>query len=111
MRKVLAILAVFAVAAAVDGATVVLRGGKQVSVASFEQKGNLVMLTYANGRVESYPLAAVDMEGTRAANQTVEADPPATPSGPAQSFPRCPLDARHWRGPGDRRGRQAHGGA
>jgi len=96
MRKLLAILAAFAVAAVAEGATVVLRGGKQVSVASFEQKGNLVVLTYDNGRLESYPLAAVDMAATRAANQTAEVSPAAAPSGPHSPF----LDARSAPGAG-----------
>lgn len=96
MRKVLVILAAFAVAAVAEGATVVLRGGKQVSVASFEQKGNLVVLTYDNGRLESYPLAAVDMPATRAANQPVETSTPAVPSGPHSPF----LDARSAPGAG-----------
>jgi hypothetical protein len=62
MRKVLAILAVLAVAAVAEGATVVLRGGKQVSVASFEQ-GNLVVspTTTVDSELSA---AAVDMAVT-----------------------------------------------
>jgi hypothetical protein len=90
MRKVLTILAAFVVATVAEGATVVLRGGKQVNVASFEQKGNLIVLTYDNGRLESYPLAAVDMAATQAANRSAEASPPTVPTGPHSPF----LDAR-----------------
>ncbi|MBI5280339.1 MAG: hypothetical protein HY858_01565 [Candidatus Solibacter usitatus] len=86
MRRTLTFLAVVAVAMVAESATVVLRGGKQITVASYEQKGNLVILTYENGRVEGYPLAAVDLAKTRVANQQVEPDTAPTPSVPHSPF-------------------------
>jgi hypothetical protein len=86
MRALLAIV-FLALAGFVDAATVVLKGGRRVEVASYEQRGNLVMLRYADGRIESYPLAAVDLEGTRQANLvTAPATPAATPAGPHSPF-------------------------
>lgn len=80
------VLAALAFAVAAESATVVLRGGKRVEVDSFALKGNLVVLKYANGRVESYPLAAVDLEKTRAANPEPESSPAASAGGPHSPF-------------------------
>jgi hypothetical protein len=86
MRALLAI-GVLAVAVTVDAATVVLKGGRKVEVASYEQRGNLVVLRHADGRIESYPLTAVDLDGTRQANQVAApAAPAATPTGPHSPF-------------------------
>jgi hypothetical protein len=74
-------------AAVVDAATVVLKGGRKVEVASYEQRGNLIVLRHADGRIESYPLTAVDLDGTRQANkETAPATPAATPAGPHSPF-------------------------
>ena len=86
MRALLAIV-LLSVAVVVNAATVVLKGGKKVEVASFEQRGNLIVLHHADGRIESYPLTAVDLDGTRQANQVAAtATPAATPSGPHSPF-------------------------
>jgi hypothetical protein len=86
MRALLAI-GLLSAAVAADAATVVLKGGRKVEVASFEQRGNLVVLRHADGRVESYPLTAVDLDGTRQANQVAApAAPAATPTGPHSPF-------------------------
>ncbi len=86
MRALLAI-GLLSVAAFVDAATVVLKGGRKVEVGSFEQRGNLIVLRHADGRVESYPLTAVDLEATRQANQVaVPAAPVTTPTGPHSPF-------------------------
>jgi hypothetical protein len=86
MRALLAI-GLLSVAVLVDAATVVLKGGRKVEVGSFEQRGNLIVLRHADGRVESYPLTAVDLDGTRQANQvTAPAAPVTTPTGPHSPF-------------------------
>ena len=86
MKRIFTVLAAVAVAVAAESATVVLRGGKQIEVASFEQKGNLLILKHEDGSVVSYPLGAVDMERTRVANQKPEPSPAAPPSGPHSPF-------------------------
>jgi len=86
MRALLAIVLMGAAVTA-DAATVVLRGGRRVEVASFEQRGNLIVMRHADGRVESYPLTAVDLDGTRLANQVAApATPVPTPAGPHSPF-------------------------
>ncbi len=80
-------LVVLALASVSEAATVVLKGGKELEVASYTQRGNYVLVRYADGRAESYPLAAVDLAATRAANQVPEAVPaPARPTGPHSPF-------------------------
>ncbi|MBP1621251.1 MAG: hypothetical protein H6Q02_2018 [Acidobacteria bacterium] len=85
--RALLVIVLMAAAAAADAATVVLRGGRKVEVASFEQRGNLIVMRHADGRVESYPLNAVDLEATRQANQVAApAAPVQTPTGPHSPF-------------------------
>jgi len=67
MRKFALVVALAMIAGSAAAATVVLKGGKRVEVASWSQQGNLIVLHYATGRVEGYPLAAVDLDATRAA--------------------------------------------
>jgi len=91
-------VAVLVAAAGAEAATLVLKGGKQLEVTSAQRQGNYFVVKYANGRVESYPVAAVDVDATRVASE-VPAPPPtlAPPSGPhspffgAQSSPGKPV--------------------
>jgi hypothetical protein len=70
-----------------DAATVVLKGGRQLDVASVRRQGNNFVVTHANGRVEAYPAAAVDLEATRIANEV-----PAPPPSPAPALgPHSPF--------------------
>ncbi len=86
MKRIPIVLAALAIAAAAGATTVVLKGGKRVDVASFEKKGNYVILHLANGRLESYPLDAVDFAATSSANPAANPAPVATPSGPHSPF-------------------------
>jgi len=56
------------VAADLAAATVVLKGGKRLEVASYVVGGSFVVVQYAGGRRESYPLAMVDLTATKVAN-------------------------------------------
>ena len=81
------ILVAVTCAAAADAATVVLKGGKQLDAASYGQKGNYVLVRYADGRAEPYPLSAVDLAATREANAVQEEAPAAAkPTGPHSPF-------------------------
>lgn len=87
MKGLASVVVALAVAAASQAATVVLKGGKQLDAASYVQQGNYVLVRYADGRAESYPLSAVDLAATRAANAVPEtAPPPAKPTGPSSPF-------------------------
>lgn len=88
MRRLILLIAALALAVSAGAGTVVLRGGKHLEVASFTQQGTFLIVHYANGRVESYPLAMVDLEATQSASG---APPPAatpvpTPVGPHSPF-------------------------
>lgn len=82
------ILVAMTCVAAADAATVVLKGGKQLDVVSYDQKGNYLLVRYADGRAESYPLSAVNLAATREANAVKEEAPPvaAKPTGPHSPF-------------------------
>jgi hypothetical protein len=68
-------------------ATVVLTGGKRLDVAGYSVSGSYVVVQYPNGRRESYPLSAVNLEATRAASgEKAPAAGPAEPSGPHSPF-------------------------
>jgi hypothetical protein len=87
VRKTALLLVALVIAAGAQAATVVLKGGRQVHVDAYLQRGNYVILQYADGRVESYPLAAVDLQATRVANGVAETAPKtAAPSGPHSPF-------------------------
>jgi hypothetical protein len=73
------------VAAEAGAATVVLTGGKRLDVASYTVGGSYVVVRYANGRNESYPLSVVDLQATRDAagtQATPAAEQPAEPHSP-----------------------------
>lgn len=70
-----------------SAATVVLKGGKQLQVESYTSKGSVVLVHYADGRVESYPVSAVDLTATASAN----AAPKATPGPKAAVGPQSPF--------------------
>jgi len=81
------IVAALAVTAAGEASTVVLKGGKRLEAASVQRQGNYFIVKLAGGRVQSYPVAAVDLEATRAANQAPAAPAPtAAPGGPHSPF-------------------------
>lgn len=88
MRKQLVLLAsLLVVALDVSAATVILKGGKRLQVESYSQKGNSLVVRYTGGRVESYPLAAVDLAATGEANAVAEAAPAAKADvGPKSPF-------------------------
>lgn len=88
MRKLAVFVLAAATATAAGAATVVLKGGNRLEVDRYLQKGNYIIVQYADGKVTSYPLAAVDLDATRAANQEM-AEPamePAEPEGPHSPF-------------------------
>jgi hypothetical protein len=85
----MAVLALALAAFAADGAVVVLKGGKRLEVASFEQKGSFVVVKRSDGRVESYPLNSVDMNATREANNV----PAPAAAAPAAREPRSPFSS------------------
>jgi len=100
VKKLLLVVAMLALSSAADAATVVLKGGKRLDVAGLQRQGNYVVVKYANGRVESYPVVAVDLDATRAANEVpgqAAAPAPAAPAGAhspffgAQSTPGKPV--------------------
>lgn len=88
MRKLAIVLALVLVAGSLGGATLVLKGGKTLAVQGFSQQGNLVIVRLADGRVQSYPLTAVDMAATSAANPSA-----ATPEVAKDKGPRSPFAA------------------
>lgn len=67
MKKFALVVALAMIAGSAAAATVVLKGGKRIEVARWSQEGNLIVLHHANGRIEGYPLTAVDLNATRAA--------------------------------------------
>lgn len=98
MRKLLLLVVMLAAATAGAASTLVLKGGKQLDAASVQRQGNYFVVRFADGRVTSYPAAAVDIEATKAANQVPAPPPtPAPPLGPhspffgAQSSPGKPV--------------------
>ena len=95
MKKLVVLVSALALAAAAQAATVVLKGGKRLEVQRYVKQGNYVVVEYGPGRLESYPLAAVDLAATAAANaKAVTATPVPTPAGPHSPF----LDARSTEG-------------
>jgi hypothetical protein len=87
VKRLTMLVMAFMLAGEAWAATVVLTGGKRLDVASFNVSGNYVILQYANGRRESYPLSAVDLAATRQASGEKPAAPPAAePGGPHSPF-------------------------
>lgn len=68
-------------------ATVVLKNGKRVEAATFQQQGNYVVVVFEDGRAQSYPVSMVDLAATEEANGIVRPQPqPAQPAGPSSPF-------------------------
>lgn len=86
MRKLAIVLVLVLVAGWVGAATLVLKGGKTLAVQGFSQQGNLVVVHLADGRVQSYPLTAVDMAATSAANPSASAPEAEKDKGPSSPF-------------------------
>lgn len=73
--------------AAQAGTVVVLKGGKRIEVDSATSQGNYLIVKYADGRAESYPLGSVDQAATRTANaMPAKPAPEARPVGPHSPF-------------------------
>ncbi|MFN3413237.1 MAG: hypothetical protein ACK42L_04165 [Thermoanaerobaculum sp.] len=90
MRRGLLALVTFGFAVSSWAAVVVLKGGKKLEVASYEQKGNYVVVTLGNGKRASYPLTAVDLQATAAANaQPAAPTPPPRPEPPRSPFAKA----------------------
>lgn len=90
MRRWLLALVTVSLAASSWAAVVVLKGGKKLEVASYEQKGNYVLVTLPDGKRASYPLTAVDLQATAAANaQPVAPTPPPKPEPPRSPFAKA----------------------
>ncbi|HPC82792.1 MAG TPA: FxLYD domain-containing protein [Thermoanaerobaculaceae bacterium] len=86
MKKVVIASVLLLVAGSVMAATLVLKGGKRLEVKSFVQQGNVMVVTLPDGRMQSYPMAAVDTAATSEANPAPSAQPAARPSGPRSPF-------------------------
>lgn len=87
MRKLALIVLAVTTATAAGAATVVLKGGNRLEVDRYVQKGNYIIVQYADGRLTSYPLAAVDLDATRTANEVAVPTPAeAVPEGPHSPF-------------------------
>jgi hypothetical protein len=85
VRRLAILVAALMVAGAASAATVVLSGGKRLEVTSYTVGGSYVVVHYSNGRVESYPLAVVDLAATRAAAGTTTAAPTGEHAGEPHS--------------------------
>lgn len=90
MRRWLLALVMLSFSASSWALVVVLKGGKKLEVASYEQKGNYLVVTLADGKRASYPLASVDLQATAASNaQPVAPTPPPKPEPPRSPFARA----------------------
>ena len=90
MKTITVFVAILLVTQLAGAATVVLKNGKRVEAAAVEQKGNYVMVVFADGRAQSYPVSMVDLAATDAANGVVRPQPEATPpEGPSSPFLRA----------------------
>jgi hypothetical protein len=68
-------------------ATVVLKNGKRVEAATFQQQGNYMVVIFDDGRAQSYPISMVDLKATDEANGVVRPQPqPTQPAGPSSPF-------------------------
>lgn len=87
MKKLAFAVVLLLLAGSLTAATLVLKGGKHLDVKSFVQQGNLMLVTLADGRVQSYPLAAIDVGATTEANPPAPAPPTENrPAGPRSPF-------------------------
>jgi hypothetical protein len=86
VRKLAIFLMSVVVAGSLSAATLVLKGGKTLAVQGFSQQGNLMVVQLADGRIQSYPLTAVDMTATSAANPAPPAPEVADDKGPRSPF-------------------------
>lgn len=87
MKRLALLVLALVVAGEAWAATVVLTGGKRLEVASYTASGSYVTIQYANGRRESYPLAAVDLPATReASGEKTTPETAAEPGGPHSPF-------------------------
>jgi hypothetical protein len=86
VKRLLIVIFAVLVAVTASASTVVLTTGKRLEVARFATQGDLVVLFYSNGRVESYPLSLLDRAATDAANAVPTAVPRPTPTGPRSPF-------------------------
>lgn len=89
MKRLIAGVVFVLVAASASAVTVVLKDGRRIQVASAEQRGNYLIVRHDSGRVESYPLVAVDQEATRRAAAAPDPTPVPTPAGPQSPFARA----------------------
>jgi len=87
VRRVVTFVAALVLAAEASAATVVLTSGKRLDVASYTVSGNYVILQYASGRRESYPLSTVDLAATRQAS----GEKAPVPAAPQQIGPHSPF--------------------
>lgn len=87
MRRAFLAVVLAVLATSSFAAVVVLKGGKKLEVAAYEQKGNYLVVTLPDGKRASYPLAAVDLQATAAANaQPATAQAPTKPEPPRSPF-------------------------
>lgn len=86
MRKLAFTLVLILMAGSLSAATLVLKGGKTLAVQGFSQQGNLIIVQLADGRAQSYPLTAVDMTATSAANPAAPAPEAEKDKGPRSPF-------------------------
>ncbi len=89
MRTAAALFASLLLAAEASAAVVVLSNGKRLDVVAYKVNGNYVIVQYATGRVESYPLSVVDLAATRVAS----GERPAVAPTPPPAGPRSPFGA------------------
>lgn len=86
MRTFLVGLLAMSISSAALAVTVVLKDGRVLEAANTELRGNYLLVRYASGRVESYPMSVVDEEATRRANAVPAPAPTPGPSGPQSPF-------------------------
>lgn len=87
MKRVAVFVLVLLLAQLAAAATVVLKNGKRLEVASLQQQGNYLLVTFADGRAASYPVAMVDLKATDEANGVVKPQPEAAaPPAPSSPF-------------------------
>lgn len=95
MKKLALALVLLLLAGSLAASTLVLKGGKRLEVQGFVQQGNMMLVTLPDGRVQSYPLPAIDLAATSAANPA-PADPaqvkPAGPQSPFAAAKSAPAD-------------------
>ncbi|HPW56336.1 MAG TPA: hypothetical protein PLP31_11455 [Thermoanaerobaculaceae bacterium] len=86
MKKLALALVLLLLAGVLAASTLVLKGGQRLEVQGFVQQGNMMLVTLPDGRMQSYPLPAIDLAATSAANPPAAAPAPAKPGGPQSPF-------------------------